>query len=226
MEWPEQDRPREKLLQMGAAQLSNAELLAILLRTGTRNENALSLALRILSQCQSLKDLFGASHKQFCAIKGVGSATWVQLQAAKELCGRLLVDKPGGRYQFSSSEETKAFLKNRLMTETKEVFVLLSLDSQHRLINTKTLFFGTINEAAVYPREVVKWVLEQNASAVILAHNHPSGLSQPSVADIAITRRIQSALATIDVRVLDHIIVGQGDCTSLAERGEMKNEAL
>ncbi|XOV80091.1 MAG: DNA repair protein RadC [Aestuariibacter sp.] len=221
MEWPEQDRPREKLLKNGAEHLSDAELLAILLRTGTKDENALSLALRILVHFQSLKGLFSATHNQFCSLRGVGSATFVQLQAAKELSGRLLVDRSDALHHFTSSADTKAFLINKLVAESKEVFALLMLDSQHRLIRYKNLFTGTINEAAVYPREIVKDVLEQNASAVILAHNHPSGKADPSAADIAITQRIQAALATIDVKVLDHIIVGQGYCTSLAERGDM-----
>lgn len=222
MEWPVADRPREKLLQHGAGHLSNSELLAILLRTGTRDENALSLAMRLLIEFKSLKALFGASHQQFCKIHGVGSATFVQLQAAKELSARLLVEQQPQMHTFTSSADTKAFLINKLVAETKEVFLVLALDSQHRYLNEKILFTGTINEAAVYPREVVKWVLEQNANAIIIAHNHPSGVAEPSHSDVLITHRIQAALATIDVKVLDHIIVGQGYSTSLAERGELE----
>lgn len=221
MEWPEQERPREKLLRYGAEHLSNAELVAILLRTGTRDENVLSLAMRLLNHFGSLKNLFAASQRQLCQIKGVGAATYAQLQAGKELCGRLLVDTPVPLHHFTSSQDTKAFLINTLVSEKREVFMILLLDSQHQLISQQKLFTGTINEAAVYPREIVKGVLECNAHAVILAHNHPSGRPEPSVADIAITKRIQEALQTIDVKVLDHIIVGQGCCTSLAERGEM-----
>jgi DNA repair protein RadC len=217
--WPARERPRERLLENGAASLSDTELLAIVLGTGVKGRSALDLARRLLEEFGNLTRLFSSSLQEFCQQDGLGHAKFVQMQAMLELSRRCMREELEERDVMSSSELTREYLRARMRHYPHEVFACLYLDNQHRVVRFEELFFGTIDGAAVYPREVVKRCLHNNAAAVIFAHNHPSGVAEPSHADVAITLRLKSALSTIDVRVLDHIIVGSKDVVSLAERG-------
>lgn len=212
-------RPREKLLAQGAKALSDAELLAIFLRTGVPGMNAIELAEHLLNINSTLHDLFNASEQEFCAQKGLGSAKYVQLQAVLELSRRYMLEQCKREALFNSPQAVYDYLTIQLRGLQQEVFMVLYLDSQNQLIKDEVLFYGTINAASVYPREVVKAALRNNAAALILAHNHPSGVAEPSQADKLITTKLQQALALIDINVLDHIIVGGENCVSFAERG-------
>jgi DNA repair protein RadC len=216
---PLEDRPREKLLQRGAQALTNVELLAIFLRTGTRGKTALDLAQDLLREFGDLRSLLGAEQARFCQAKGLGDAKYVQLQACVEMSRRYLRECLERGDVLSSPEDTRNFLMSELSGRTYEVFSCLFLDNKHRVIKFEELFYGTIDGASVYPREVVRRALQHNAAALILAHNHPSGIAEPSQADIAITRKLKEAMTLIDVRVLDHFIIGDGYSVSLAERG-------
>lgn len=218
-EWPEPERPREKLLSRGANALSDAELLAIFLRTGTRGKTALDIARELLSHFDGLRGLLEATREDVCAAPGVGSAKYAQLQACLALTERFLLHDLDRGEVLQSPDKTRRFLKSRLRSYQQEVFACLFLDNQHRVIKFEELFRGTIDGASVYPREVVKKALAVNAAAVILAHNHPSGLAEPSQADIRITDKLKSALLLVDIRVLDHMIVGDGEVLSFAESG-------
>ena len=217
--WPLGERPREKLLSRGANSLSDAELLAIFLRTGTKGMDAVSLARALLEQFGSLRQLLLADQQSFCAGPGLGLAKYVQLQASQELMRRFLDEKLMRANALTNPELTRLFLQSRLRDQEREIFALLLLDNQHRVIEFNELFFGTLDAAAVYPREVVALVLKRGAAAVILVHNHPSGVAEPSHADRLITERIQAALGLLDIRVLDHLVVGDGETVSFAERG-------
>lgn len=217
--WPSNERPREKLLQLGAAALSDAELLAIFLRTGLRGKNAVELARELLATFGGLRPLLTASKMQVCATRGLGSAKYVQLQATLEIARRHYSEVLRRDNAFSNPHESRAFLLSRLRDYSKEVFACMFLDNRHRLIRFDELFHGTIDAAVVYPREVVKSALAYNAAAVIFAHNHPSGVAEPSIADEQITQRLKNALALVDIRVLDHLIIGDGEIVSFAERG-------
>lgn len=216
---PLEDRPREKLLQRGAQALTNAELLAIFLRTGTRGKTALDLAQDLLREFGDLRSLLGADQVQFCQAKGLGDAKYVQLQACVEMSRRYLRECLERGDVLSSPDDTRNFLMSELSGRTYEVFSCLFLDNKHRVIKFEELFYGTIDGASVYPREVVRRALQYNAAALILAHNHPSGIAEPSQADIAITKKLKEAMSLIDVRVLDHFVIGDGYSVSLAERG-------
>ncbi len=218
-EWPVHERPREKLLIQGATSLSNAELLAIFLRTGTKGVTAVQLAMQLLNEFGSLNALMSANQVLFCAKKGLGTAKFAQLQAVLELSRRHLEEQLKRPTQFNSAIDTKNFLSSKLRNETREVFAMLMLDAQHQLIRYEAVFKGTINSANVYPRELVKMALDNHAAAVVLAHNHPSGVAEPSIADQQITNRIKDAMQLVDIKVLDHIVVGKGECTSFAQRG-------
>ncbi|MEA3278467.1 MAG: DNA repair protein RadC [Pseudomonadota bacterium] len=218
-EWPEDERPREKLLTRGAGALTDAELLAIFLRTGVAGKTAVDLARDLLSELGGLKGLLCADEKRFCAAKGLGRAKYAQLQAVLEMSRRYLREDMGSRDVLTSPEATRAYLKSRLYGYPHEVFACLFLDNRHRVIQYEELFRGTIDGASVHPREVVRRALQLNAAAVIFAHNHPSGVAEPSQADLRITQRLKDALDLVDVRVLDHFIVGEGQGASLAERG-------
>ncbi|MBJ7554929.1 RadC family protein [Marinomonas spartinae] len=217
--WPEQERPREKLIHQGAGALSDSELLAIFLRTGTQGLSAVELARQVLSHFGGLRSLMSASREEFCKGLGLGDAKFTQLQAVLEMSKRHLHEQLVRETVFTSAEHVRTYLSSQLRHSQREVFAVLFLDSQHRLIRYQELFMGTIDAAAVYPREVVKAALQYNAAAVILAHNHPSGVAEPSQADITITGRIKQALELVDVRMLDHFVVGDGAPVSLAERG-------
>ncbi len=218
-DWPEAERPREKLLQRGPAALSDAELLAIFLRTGTVGKTAVDLARDLLNEHHSLRALLQADHRRFCQSKGLGTAKYVQLQATLEMARRHLGEKIQQGDALTSPAETRHFLLAKLRHQTREVFACLFLDNHHRVLEYEELFFGTVNGASVHPREVLKRALHHNAAALILAHNHPSGIAEPSTADQHITRQLKDTLALIDVRVLDHFIVGEGEVLSFAERG-------
>lgn len=216
--WPATERPREKLLQQGAKALSDAELLSILLGTGTRGSSALTLARDMLVNAGGLTALLSANRQALCAQPGVGEARYALLKAALEIARRQLHGQLSERDVLSSPADTRRFLLASLGDQPREVFAVMFLDNRHRIISFDELFFGTIDGASVYPREVVRAALEHNAAAVILAHNHPSGVAEPSHADRQITQRLKDALALIDVRVLDHMIVGE-EVLSFAERG-------
>lgn len=218
-EWPEAERPREKLLLQGAASLSDAELLAIFLRVGSKGKSAVDLARQLLKSFGGLSPLLDASVEQFCSHHGVGVAKYTQLQATLELARRHLSEELKRSQVLTSSVEVASYLRLQLQDRRQEVFAILFLDAQHRLIRFEELFQGTINTASIYPREIVRRVLELNAAAVILAHNHPSGVAEPSKADERITQKIKGALGLVDVPVLDHLIVGKGEVVSLSERG-------
>ena len=218
-DWPAEERPREKMLLKGGQALTDSELLAIFLRTGVKGMSAVELARSVLEHFGGLRQAMEATPEQFAEINGMGSAKWAQLQACLELGKRYLEATLYRGDAFTSPETTRRYLSARLRAYQHEVFACLFLDSQNRLIQFEELFSGTIDGASVYPREAVKRVLALNAAAVIFAHNHPSGVAEPSQADCHITRRLQTALELVDVRVLDHLIVGDGDIVSLAERG-------
>jgi len=218
-DWPEDERPREKLLKHGADTLSHAELLAIFLRTGLPGKSAVDLARDLLEEFGGLVGLLSAHETEFCKAKGLGKAKFAQLQAVLELSRRYLFDEIAGRDVLTSPEATRQYLKARLRAYPHEVFACLFLDNRHRVIEYRELFRGTIDGASVHPREVVREAMRWNAAAVIFAHNHPSGVAEPSQADLRITQRLREALDLVEVRVLDHIVVGEGGGTSFAERG-------
>ena len=220
-DWPADERPREKLLKKGPHQLSDAELLAIFLRTGIAGKTAVDLARDLLTEFGGLRPLLEASQKEFCSHLGLGPAKYTQLQAVLEMGRRHLHQTLERPEAFTHPQAVKTYLSSQLRHLPHEVFACLFLDTQNRLIKYEPLFTGTIDAASVYPREVVKQVLKHNAAAVMFAHNHPSGIAEPSASDERITRKLISALNLVDVRVLDHFVVGDGEGISMAERGMM-----
>ena len=216
--WPMQERPREKLLLKGAVALSDAELLAIFLRTGISGYTAVDLARLLLEEFGSLKALMESDKNQFCEHKGLGPAKYAQLQAVLEMSRRYLFENIQRGDALCSPQETREYLKAQLRGYPHEVFACLFLDNRNRVIEFEIMFHGTIDGASVYPREVVKVALKKNAASVIFAHNHPSGVAEPSLADEKITQRLKAALNMVDIRVLDHVIVGD-EVVSFAERG-------
>jgi DNA repair protein RadC len=218
-DWPEDERPREKLLSRGAHALTDAELLAIFLRTGVAGKSAVDLARDLLMEFRDLRGLFSATEQRFCEAKGLGRAKYAQLRAVLEMSRRYLYGEIQGRDVIASPEATRDYLKLRLRGYPHEVFAALFLDNRHRVIDYRELFTGTIDGASVHPREVVRAAMDLNAAAIIFAHNHPSGVAEPSQSDLRITQRLKEALALIDVRVLDHLVIGEGEGVSLAERG-------
>ncbi|WP_286264128.1 RadC family protein [Thalassotalea atypica] len=220
-DWPSQERPREKLLRLGANSLSDAELLAIFLRTGIKGCHVVDLARNLLQTFGSISAIYSASLEEFCQANGLGTTKFVQLQACLEMSKRYLAEALPQGSALTSSQATKDYLTAELRGETREVFAVLFLDNQHRVLEFERLFQGTINAAAVYPRVVVERALRQKAAAVILTHNHPSGIAEASLADKDITQHLTKALALIDVRVLDHVIIAGHSCYSFAEHGEL-----
>jgi len=218
-DWPADDRPREKLLQRGPGALTDAELLAIFLRTGVKGKSAVDLARELLSEHGGLRNLLGADQRCFCRSLGLGPAKYAQLQAVLEMSRRYLRQNMDRNGTLTSPDDTRDYLTAHLAGHPNEVFACLFLDNRHRIIEYEELFHGTIDGASVHPREVVRRALKHNAAALILAHNHPSGVAEPSRADSSITQRLKQALELVDVRVLDHFIIGDGEATSLAERG-------
>ncbi|WP_252177635.1 DNA repair protein RadC [Endozoicomonas sp. 4G] len=218
---PEEERPREKLIARGPAVLSDAELLAILLRTGYKGTHVLALASQLIERFQSLDGLLCATPTQLQALKGLGKAKAAELSAILEICQRVLSEKMSEQSTINSPDATRRYLQLHFRGCHREEFACLFLDTRHRVLALETLFQGTLDAAPVYPREVVKRALELNAAAVIASHNHPSGDPQPSQADIRITDTLKKALALMDIRLLDHIIIGKGVSVSLAEQGLM-----
>ncbi|MBA1248892.1 RadC family protein [Pseudomonas luteola] len=218
-DWPANERPREKLLEQGAAALTDAELLAIFLRTGVTGKSAVDLARHLLQEFGSLRALLEADLASFSEHLGLGPAKFTQLQAVLEMGRRHLAERLRRDSALESPQAVKDCLKARLRHEPHEIFGCLFLDAKHRVLAFEALFHGTIDGASVYPRQVVKRALAHNAAALILTHNHPSGIAEPSQSDRILTQRLKEALSLIDVRVLDHFIVGEGEPLSMAEYG-------
>ncbi len=220
-DWPEGERPRERLLAHGPEALSDAELLAIYLRIGVRGKSAVDLARDLLQRFDGqLGTLAEASLEELASVSGIGMAKAAQLKASFELARRALTQDMATRDSFTSPSKVRDWLRLKLASRGHEVFMALWLDAQNRLLKADELFSGTLNQTSVYPREVVKAALANNAAAVILAHNHPSGIAEPSPADKMLTRSLKEALAIVDVKVLDHFIVaGNTPPLSFAERG-------
>ena len=219
--WPEMDRPREKLLQLGPASLSDAELLAILIRTGSRGKSALDLARELLTEHGGLRAIFNRTPMDICDQPGLGTATAATLLAAVELGSRFAAEKLHRRAGISSPADVCQFLSLKLRDRDREVFAVLFLDARHQVICYEEMFLGTLNGAPVHPREVVKRALAHNAGALIIAHNHPSGIAEPSHSDQRITRRLVDALKLVDITLLDHIVIGDGEYVSMSDRGLM-----
>ena len=218
-DWPAAERPREKLLQFGAGALTDAELLAIFLRTGVSGCSAVDLARHLLNDFGSLRALLEADLAGFSQRLGLGPAKYAQLQAVLEIARRHLAERLARDSALESPQAVRDYLKARLRHEPHEVFGCLFLDSKNRVIIFEVLFQGSIDSASVYPRQIVKRALFHNAAAVILTHNHPSGVAEPSDADRLLTDKLKHALALVEVRVLDHFIVGEGEPLSMAEHG-------
>jgi len=216
---PEDQRPREKLLARGAGALADAELLALVLRTGRAGEGVLALAARVLQACGGFAGLLNATPESLASIKGIGPAKRAELLALMEMARRALAQQMQAAPVFEAPQQVKDYLALALGGLDAEVFACLFLDTQHRLIRLERLFSGTLNQTSVYPREVARRALALNAAAVALAHNHPSGLAEPSQADRWLTETLKNTLALVDVKVLDHVIVGRGTALSMAERG-------
>ena len=218
-DWPEAERPREKLLKNGAAHLSDAELLAIFLRTGIAGKSAVDLARELLKRFGGLTGLFAADQTSFCQVLGMGPAKFAQLQAVLEMARRALEEKLKSGDTMSSPGSVRDYLRLSLQSKQQEIFIAIFLDARNRTIATEELFRGTLTQTSVYPREVVKRALHHNAAAIIFAHNHPSGVAEPSHSDEILTQSLKQALLLVDVKVLDHFIVGSGAAMSFAERG-------
>lgn len=216
---PPDQRPREKLLARGAAALTDAELLALLLRTGSAGQGVLALAGQVLQRFEGYAGLLGTAPERLLGIKGLGPAKRAELLAVMEMARRALAQPLREAPVFDTPGRVKDYLALHLAGRDQEVFVVLFLDSQHRLLRLEEMFQGTLTQTSVYPREVVKRALALNAGAVVLAHNHPSGVAEPSRADEHLTQTLKAALQLVDVRVLDHLIVGAGSVSSMAERG-------
>ncbi|MBA3581400.1 MAG: DNA repair protein RadC [Gammaproteobacteria bacterium] len=218
-DWPLAERPREKLLTKGAAALSDAELLAIFLRTGIKGQSAVALARTLIQHFGDLRSLLSADAAQVLALPGIGEAKYAQLQAALEIVKRHLLANLQRSDALTSPDAAEIYIRARLRDYPYEVFACLFLDNKHRVLGFEELFRGTLDSASVYPREIARRALALNAAALILAHNHPSGIAEPSDADKRLTERIKSALALLDIRVLDHLVVGDTDSCSFASRG-------
>jgi len=218
-DWPQGERPREKLLEKGAASLSDAELLAIFLRTGVSGKSAVDLARHLLSEFGSLRALLEAEQAAFSAHLGLGSAKFAQLQAVLEMAKRHLAEQLTRHSVLQNPQCVRDYLTARLRHEPNEVFACLFLDTKQRVLAFEVLFQGTVDAASVYPRQVIRRALAHNAAALILAHNHPSGVAEPSEADRSLTRRLKELLSWLDIRLLDHFIVGEDAPLSMAEHG-------
>ncbi|HET7197156.1 MAG TPA: DNA repair protein RadC [Burkholderiales bacterium] len=217
--WPHRERPRERLIERGAHALSDAELLAVLLGSGVHGQSAVELARTLIGEFGSLRELLNAERAILTRRRGIGPARYAVLKAALELARRHFREALRVGPALAAPEATRTFLLAQLRDRPYEVFCCLYLDNRHRLIVFEELFRGTIDRAGVHPREVLRQTLVHNAAAVIFAHNHPSGVLEPSQADELITRRLKEALALVDVRVLDHFIIGEGTCFSFSEHG-------
>jgi DNA repair protein RadC len=220
-DWPAPQRPRERLIDHGAASLTDAELLALILRVGVTGKNAIELGHEMLKHFGSLNGLFSATVNEFSAIHGLGPAKFAMLQAVLELAQRALMEKMSKGDALGTSPAVKQFLQLRLGRKAHESFAVVYLDVQNRLLACEELFRGSLTHASVYPREVVKSALAHNAAAVIFAHNHPSGNPTPSAADLLLTQTLKRSLALVEVRVLDHFVLAGEQTYSFAEHGEI-----
>ena len=218
-DWPAAERPREKLIELGAQALSDAELLAIFLRVGVTVKSAVDLARDLLMQFGSLNGIFAATEHELSQIHGIGPSKYVQLQAIFEMSQRALSEQLQQRDVFTSPQAVRDYLVLKLGGLTREVFLVLFLDTQNRLLASEEMFSGSLSETSVYPREVLKRALHHNAAAVIFAHNHPSGIAKQSQADELLTKQLKQALALVDVRVLDHFIVAGNNMLSFSQKG-------
>jgi DNA repair protein RadC len=218
-EWPAHERPREKLVSRGPQSLSDAELLAIFLRTGVRGKTAVDVARSLLARFGGLRSLLTAPREEVCRQVGLGEAKYVMLQAALEVGRRHLAEKLQRGVALESADDTRCYLQAQLRDRQQEVFCCLFLDNRHRVIAFEELFHGTLNGTAVYPREVIKRAMHHNAAALILVHNHPSGVAEPSRQDELLTQKLKDAVETLDIRLLDHFVVGDGEVVSFSERG-------
>ncbi|MDO8960695.1 MAG: DNA repair protein RadC [Methylophilus sp.] len=218
-DWPEGERPREKLIQQGVGVLSDAELLAIFLRVGVVGKSAVDLARDLLQQFGSLNGIFSATLAQIGQVHGMGESKYCQLQAIFEMSQRALAEQMQSRDVLSSPKQVRDYLMLKLGALPREVFMVMMVDAQNRVLALETLFEGTLTQTSVYPREVVKRALHHNAASVIFAHNHPSGVAEPSKADEVLTQSLKQALALVDIRVLDHFIVAGNSTLSFVERG-------
>ncbi len=218
-DWPAAERPREKLIELGAEALSDAELLAIFLRVGVTGKSAVDLARDLLKKFGSLNGIFAATENELSQVHGIGSSKYVQLQAIFEMSQRALSEQLQARDVLNSPQAVRDYLVLKLGSLTKEVFLVLFLDTQNRLLATEEMFSGSLSSTSVYPREVVKRVLHHNAAAVIFAHNHPTGIAQQSSADELLTKQLKQALELVDVKVLDHFIVAGNNTLSFSEKG-------
>ena len=217
--WPLAERPRERLLAQGPAALSDAELVALFLGTGVRGKSALALARELLTRFGRVSRLLSATHRELDAMPGIGAARYSQIAAVMELAHRALAEEMKSRDSLTSPAAVRGYLRLHMQDLGHECFFCVFLDAQNRVIAAEELFRGTLTQTSVYPREVVKHSLRHNAAGVILAHNHPSGVAEPSVQDQALTRTLCEALGLVDIKVLDHFIVAPGACLSFAERG-------
>ena len=220
-DWPEGQRPRERLISEGAAALSDPELLALLLRVGVKGRSAVELGRDLLQEFGSIGGLFSASLMQFTAVHGMGPAKYAELQAVMELAQRAIGEQLQAGHLLSSPDAVRQYLRLHMGRQQHESFVVLFLDVKNRLLTMKEMFRGTLTHTSVYPREVVKAALAHNAASVMLAHNHPSGTAEPSEADLVLTRALVQSLALIDVRVLDHFVVAGPHVHSFAEHGQL-----
>jgi DNA repair protein RadC len=218
---PAEQRPREKLMARGPGALSDTELLALLLRTGLKGEGVFKLAENVFKEFDGFFGLLQAGPDDLQRIKGLGPAKRAEIAAVMEMARRALAQQMKHQPVFDAPQKVKDYLALQLAGREQEVFAVLFLDSQHRLVCMEEMFHGTLTQTSVYPREVVKKALTHNAGAVVLAHNHPSGLAEPSRADEYLTQTLKTALQMVDVRVLDHLVVGRGTVVSMAERGLM-----
>jgi len=220
-EWPSAERPREKLLKYGSQALSDAELLAIFLRTGLPGKSALDMSRELLTQSGGLRALLNTPFKQLSGHKGIGQAKYVQFQAALELGRRYLLEKLDRNDVINNPQSSRDYLTLCLRDKPYESFYALFLDSKHRVIHHEELFRGTIDSASVPVREVVKEALKHNAAAMVVAHNHPSGVAEPSLADKSLTESLFAALSLVGIKLLDHFVVGDTEVVSFAEMGAL-----
>ncbi|AFU19609.1 hypothetical protein ASU2_07355 [Actinobacillus suis H91-0380] len=217
--------PREKLLAYGAESLTDQELLAIFLRTGIKGLPVMQLSETVLKQFGSLRGLLSADVKAFCQMKGLGQTQFIQLQASKEMTKRYLAQQMQVRENITEPYLAVMCFQTELESEEREVFMVMFLDNQNRLIKKRKMFYGTINQATVYPREIIKEALKCNAAAIIVAHNHPSGLCTPSESDRMLTKKIEMACDLVEIRFVDHIVVGKGDYFSFEEEKFRRNNS-
>ena len=217
--WPKNERPREKLLQLGPSTLSDSELLALFLQTGSKEKSVMEIARELLTRFPSFNELFGASNQELCTAHGIGPAKCVILRAALELCKRYLLEQAKTKTSIKNPTSLIDYLQIQLKGEKREIFACLLLNPHLQLIHYEVLFQGTLTEVSVYPREIAKLALHHYADSVILSHNHPQGSAQPSQADIDLTTIIKKALITLEINLYDHVIIGEGEVFSFAQKG-------